>query len=122
MGQSVRTVKPAEAERPLCSPVAVMVWSPGRAEAGTAIFLVNEPVGSVRALARGETSKVRSTTSEGPNPLPWAPRRVVGGPTVLERTRVVKEATAWPGCTITRRVRAVLSSPAQALRLITDGP
>src|SRR4029078_9249827 len=80
MGQSVRTVDTTEAVRWEDSPVAVMSWPPGSAHFGTLTRLENTPVGSALALARGWVSKVRSTTSEGPNPAPVTVTLVAGGP------------------------------------------
>src|SRR6266487_4188974 len=85
MGQSVLTVNGAEADNPELSPVAVTVWSPGRAPFGTLMCAVKAPEGSVVARPRGRESKNRSTTSEGPNPRPTTVSLVVGGPTWGDR-------------------------------------
>src|SRR6266540_722035 len=114
MGQSVRTVNGARADRPEVSPVAVTAWSPGRAEAGTLRGKENAPAGSVVAVPSGWESKDRSTVSVGPNPWPPTVIRVVGGPTVLDRrTRAPDAAGAGPARarTRSRAVRPAAAGP-----------
>src|SRR5438034_6727570 len=97
MGQSVRTVKVADADSPLDSPVAVTSWSPGRAVLGTTIKREKSPCGSVVAWVMSRESKVMSTTSFAPNPAPIATVRVVGGPLVFDNVSVASDARASVG-------------------------
>src|SRR5438105_846075 len=81
-GQSVLTRNLVEADRSLDCPVAFTLWYPGWAERGTAIVVANDPVPSVVAVPTRLPSKVRITSSVGPNPEPVNSLFVVGGPTL----------------------------------------
>src|SRR5207248_729553 len=80
--QSVRTRKDADAVRPLIFPVAITVWSPGTAEAGTVTRLAKLPPPSLFALPSFFASNLMTMGSLMPNPLPVILTLVVGGPTV----------------------------------------
>src|SRR5439155_24156376 len=54
---------------------------PGAAEDGTTKWTVKVPDTSVVAEPTACASNVRSTVSDGPNPVPRAPAWLVGGPT-----------------------------------------
>src|SRR5881628_284425 len=82
IGQSVRTVKNAFAPSPEVSPVALIVWPPGGAEAGIVTRVTNRPPGPVTARRSWFPSKVMSMVSVGPKPSPVTMERVVGGLTL----------------------------------------
>jgi len=79
--QGVWTRKVVWADRLVDSPVVVMVWFPGVAEAGIVTVWLNDPTVLVLALPRFAVSNVKSTTSWAPNPWPSREGVVVGGPT-----------------------------------------
>src|SRR5437773_12156275 len=121
MGQSVRTVNIAEAERPLVSPVAVIVWSPGGAAFGLLVRFEKLPDGSVVAFERTLPSQVMSTTSDEPKALPETVTREPGGLTVGESRSLGPTACA---CVTPNSGQAIISRTIartpRVLRLVTS--
>ena len=105
---------------PLVSPVACTVWLPGVADRGTLKREVNDPEGSVTAVATAWVSKEMSTVSDGPNPLPTILTLPVGGATegLSLIWVVVAEAAGMPEA---REHRArITSAVTQCLRMGSD--
>jgi hypothetical protein len=99
--QSLRTTNVALADRPLVCPVAVTLWEPGSAEAGTPNgAFEKEPLALLTAEPTTVWSKESSIGSDGAKLMPRAVVWVVGGPLATPsrtRARAAGPAAATAG-------------------------